>query len=200
LKCNRLSSCVLTLGKGEVESSILSCSTIIIKYLQCNSAVRSAVYFLGRPIYSPTRSPLKRQKPALPPHLSTSSPSGLKCAPPARYKPAMSYRPPPRHLPPQVAPQPLPADPMAATIRDLSGWWMEVRCVCGRHTDVPLRLMCAKLWPARPTIAEVSKRLRCGSCGDKPSTINLLERAGANPMQGPQVRELSCHNDQSSVH
>jgi hypothetical protein len=57
----------------------------------------------------------------------------------------MPYRPPPGHLPPQVAPQPLPAAPLAATIHDLSGWWLEVRCVCGRRTDLPLRLMCAQL-------------------------------------------------------
>jgi hypothetical protein len=98
----------------------------------------------------------------------------------------MSYRPPPQHLPPYLAPQPLPADPLAATIHDLSGWWLDVRCGCGRLIELPLRLMCAKLHPARPMIAQVSSRLRCDTCGARPSTISLLERAGANPLQGPQ--------------
>jgi hypothetical protein len=99
----------------------------------------------------------------------------------------MSFRPPPRHLPPYLAPQPLPADPLAATIRDLSGWWIDTKCSgCSRRVELPLRLMCAKLWPATPTVANVSRRLRCDSCGAKPATVALLERAGANPLQGPQ--------------
>ena len=66
-------------------------------------------------------------------HFSHKMPS------PTRYKAPMPYRPPPGHLPPQAAPQPLPAAPLAATIDQVSGWWIEVHCVCGRRTAAYVR-------------------------------------------------------------
>jgi hypothetical protein len=45
-----------------------------------------------------------------------------------------------------------------------------------------------QLHPVRPT---VSRRLRGETCGARPASLNLLERAGASPLTGPQPTRVS---------
>lgn len=102
----------------------------------------------------------------------------------------MAYQRPPRHLPPLVDPEPLPADPLNATILQLSGWWLEARCGCGWMSQYPLRLLCGRLHPATPTIGEAARRLICEKCDARAATVDLVERAGGNPNVAPQPQRV----------
>ena len=94
------------------------------------------------------------------------------------------------YLPPQVDPQLMPPDPLNATILELSGWYLEVRCSCEAMTQYPLLPLCARLHPRVPTIAEAASRFVCERCGGRPAAVWLLERAGGNPHVEPQPRRL----------
>lgn len=80
----------------------------------------------------------------------------------------------PKNLPPFVEPCELPDDPAASSLRDLSGWWLDIRCRCERATAYPLRLMAAEQ-PHNPRICDVLPRLRCRSCGGRPARVQLVD-------------------------
>ena len=77
-------------------------------------------------------------------------------------------------------PPPFPADPpFAAGLADLAGWWLEVRCACGRRSFPPLRLMAARYGWQTP-LGDLMPRLRCTKCRAPPATVDLV----ANPADG----------------
>lgn len=69
---------------------------------------------------------------------------------------------------------------MQATVADLSGWWLEVRCSCGKSGTklLPFRLLAARHgWDT--TLANIVHRLRCNECGARPASLAIVEDASA---------------------
>jgi hypothetical protein len=95
----------------------------------------------------------------------------------------------PRNLPPLVDAQELPQDATACRLRDVTGWWLEIRCGCGATTAYPLRLMAGEQ-PRNPTLSEVLPRLRCKRCGERPTAARLIDNPGHHWGGSPQVRPL----------
>jgi hypothetical protein len=64
--------------------------------------------------------------------------------------------------------------PWDVPINRMSNWWLRLTCECGDSHHRPLRLMSAELgW--RLTLRQILPRLKCRTCGDRPSQVHLLD-------------------------
>jgi len=68
---------------------------------------------------------------------------------------------------------------LACSVRSLRQYVLGVQCVCGRTVHAPLLLMAANRQLAGQTIADVVVQLRCRQCGQRPTSIALLEHGAA---------------------
>ncbi len=79
-------------------------------------------------------------------------------------------------LPPLTDPQELPRDLATARLIEINGWWLEVRCTCGRSAALPLRLLSAD---ERDTqLRTYICRLVCQGCGSRVSSARLVDNPG----------------------
>ena len=75
--------------------------------------------------------------------------------------------------------------PSPDTLAALMGWWIEVRCGCGRSTQFPVKLLAREYGPnARP--ADIVARMRCERCKVPPAQAELIDnpQAGASGYVG----------------
>jgi hypothetical protein len=65
--------------------------------------------------------------------------------------------------------------PLDVEIFRMSNWWLQITCDCGiRHT--PLRLLAAERgW--RVTLRQLVPKLRCKTCGQRPTSVMLEDTA-----------------------
>jgi hypothetical protein len=70
-----------------------------------------------------------------------------------------------------------------ATLADLSGTWLEVRCFKGT-TYLPLRIVAASK-PENARLRDVLPRLRCSKCQVRPSMLVLVENPAGGGQGGP---------------
>lgn len=77
------------------------------------------------------------------------------------------------------------------TLAAMTGWWIEVRCSCGRATMFPVKLL-ARKHGETARAADLVARMRCGQCGTPPAEATLVDdpQAGASGYVGgtPQQR------------
>ena len=76
-----------------------------------------------------------------------------------------------------------PAFLLNATLADLSGTWLEIRC-CKGVTYLPLRQL-APSKPENARLREVLARLRCSKCRSRPSMLVLVEDPAGGGQGGP---------------
>lgn len=89
---------------------------------------------------------------------------------------------PPERDPYEVFPDMPPWD---TPLVDLSNWWLEIRCVCGRFSVYPLRLLAANVgW--RKTLRQVVPLLKCDEvrCRRRPETVRLVSDSGGERGRG----------------
>ena len=82
------------------------------------------------------------------------------------------------------------------TLADFPGWWVSVRCGCGRSAAIPIRLLVQRHGAgAQPEV--LARRMRCSGCGARPAEADLVEHAqagaagfvgGGEPQRVPLVR------------
>ena len=75
--------------------------------------------------------------------------------------------------------------PNTDTLAAIMGWWIEVRCGCGRTTQFPVKLLAREHGPAaRP--ADLVARMRCERCRVPPVQAELIDnpQAGASGYVG----------------
>jgi len=89
-------------------------------------------------------------------------------------------------------PRPFPTEaPIEATMADLAGWWLSVRCSCGWHVSLPFRFLAAtRGWHTK--LGAVLPRLRCKRCGNRPESVDLVDSpsAGASGVPGAAQKSL----------
>ena len=88
------------------------------------------------------------------------------------------------HFPEQV--------PWNVPIFQMSNWWLSVDCRCGEK-QVPLRLLAARIgW--RITLREVVPFLRCTTCRERPSNVQLVDSpTGDSGKYGATTKRLQLH-------
>ncbi|GAA0574404.1 hypothetical protein GCM10009416_11370 [Craurococcus roseus] len=65
-----------------------------------------------------------------------------------------------------------------------AGWWLELRCACGRMTQVPHRLL-ARAHGPRARVPGLLARFRCRTCGGPPVSAEWIDNpAGGAPGSG----------------
>ncbi len=63
--------------------------------------------------------------------------------------------------------------PWSVPIFQMSNWWLTIDCRCGEK-KVPLRLLAARIgW--RITLREIVPFLRCATCRERPSSVQLVD-------------------------
>ncbi len=79
--------------------------------------------------------------------------------------------------------------PWGVPIFQMSNWWLTVNCICGEK-QVPLRLLAARIgW--RITLREVVPFLRCATCRERPSNVQLVDNpTGDNGRFGAKTKRL----------
>ena len=82
--------------------------------------------------------------------------------------------------------------PWGTPIFEMSNWWLTVNCRCGEK-QVPLRLLAAKIgW--RITLREIVPFLRCSTCRERPSNVQLVDDpSGDTGRFGAKVKRLQLH-------
>lgn len=77
-------------------------------------------------------------------------------------------------------------------LADFDEWWLDVRCGCGRSTQIPIRLLLRE-WPRETHVGQIVRRLRCRGCGAKPAAAELVEdiQAGAHGTGSAPGRRIS---------
>ena len=90
-------------------------------------------------------------------------------------------------MPPDADPPPFVPD---ATL-DLvdPGWWLELRCACGRSADIPHKLL-ARAHGPRASVPGLLARFRCGTCGGPPITAEWIDNAAGGPPSYPVVKRV----------
>lgn len=69
------------------------------------------------------------------------------------------------------------------------GWWLELRCACGRSADVPHKLL-ARAHGPRASVPGLLARFRCKTCGEPPIAAEWIENAAGGPPSHPVVRRV----------
>ncbi len=65
------------------------------------------------------------------------------------------------------------------------GWWLELRCGCGRGAAFPVPWLVRDEGGGEPRLmAEAMPWLLCASCGALPETVELVDGRGAPEGQG----------------
>lgn len=75
-----------------------------------------------------------------------------------------------------------PADPLGTPVGQLSGW-LEITGCCERLVYYPPALMAREFGPDR-RLAHILPKLRCASCGRRPTRFALCERQDAGQGMG----------------
>ena len=65
------------------------------------------------------------------------------------------------------------------TLASHAGWWLELRCICGRLSRMPIQLLAHQHGPTARLPALVA-RMRCENCGEPPVLAELID----NPQGG----------------
>jgi len=77
-----------------------------------------------------------------------------------------------------------PFEPDAASHLVDPGWWLELRCACGRTAQAPRRLL-ARAHGPRARVPGLLARFRCRTCGGPPvSAERIDDPAGGAPGSG----------------
>lgn len=79
--------------------------------------------------------------------------------------------------------------PLGVEIFRMSNWWLRITCPCGDRST-PLRLLAAERgW--RVTLRDLVPKLRCSTCGQRPSSVHLEDTAaGEAGRHGARVKSL----------
>ena len=86
---------------------------------------------------------------------------------------------------PERRPDPDPATALAATVAAFPSWHFRTVCRgCGRAAHVSQVGLLLDGWAER-RVSEVVRSLRCGSCGGRPATVELVSRFDAQTGGGP---------------
>lgn len=86
---------------------------------------------------------------------------------------------------PAVAP-PFPTEPPWSTgLADLAGLWLDVRCACGAHSNLPLRYLAATRGWKTP-LSDVVGKLRCSACRRRPASVELTDDPTAGAVGVPK--------------
>lgn len=64
---------------------------------------------------------------------------------------------------------------ISSRLSDVLDWWIELRCDCGRSLMVPCRVLAADMKQDR-TLREVTAKLRCVVCVERPRRMRLLSK------------------------
>jgi hypothetical protein len=79
--------------------------------------------------------------------------------------------------------------PWSAGLAELSGLWLSVSCKCGAHTGLPFRyLAAAHGWKTHLIISDIIARLKCRKCGERPSSVELVEDPTTDAVGVPKSR------------
>jgi hypothetical protein len=62
-----------------------------------------------------------------------------------------------------------------STLAQLTGWWLVATCGCGHTSRPPVKMLMQEGLSPRRTVAEVSARLRCRKCGERPESVMLID-------------------------
>ena len=71
-------------------------------------------------------------------------------------------------------PDDLPFVPDATLDLVDAGWWLDLRCTCGRSTSVPHRLLTQRHC-ARTRVPDLLARLRCSQYGARPASAEWID-------------------------
>ena len=77
----------------------------------------------------------------------------------------------------------MPDFSLDAPLSDLTGWWLQSTCDCGRSVTIPCRMLRDRVGPHR-TLYHVLPRLRCSTCGGIFTSIVAV----TNPASGAPGR------------
>jgi len=74
---------------------------------------------------------------------------------------------------PRMPAHPSPHLSLDSTLRETSGYWLEIRCGCGASSFQPCRML-----------AQRTARLKCRCCRSKPASVVLIELRTSGKRQG----------------
>lgn len=86
-------------------------------------------------------------------------------------------------------PDDLPFVPDATLDLVDAGWWLELRCACGRSASIPHRLL-TKRHGARAWVPHLLARFRCDQCHGRPVLAQWVDSAAGGPPSYPPVKRV----------
>ncbi len=86
-------------------------------------------------------------------------------------------------------PDDLPFVPDATLDLVDAGWWLELRCACGRSATVPHKLLAKRHGP-RARVPELLARMRCEACRRRPVLAQWVDSAAGGPPSYPAVKRV----------
>ncbi len=86
-------------------------------------------------------------------------------------------------------PDDLPFVPDATLDLVDAGWWLELRCACGRSAAVPHKLLARRHGP-RARVPDLLARMRCEACRRRPVLAQWVDSAAGGPPSYPAVKRV----------
>ncbi len=86
-------------------------------------------------------------------------------------------------------PDDLPFVPDATLDLVDAGWWLELRCACGRSATIPHKLL-TKRHGAAARVPALLARFRCEACQGRPALAQWVDSAAGGPPSYPPVKRV----------